>query len=624
MATTLSTINEIQSASGLPAAIPDGVPNISLGAKPAINVLEVAAGGGKVFRPVTDRWSFCRLDVTQAVSLKAIAQGNDRNVDLLLIADRNSNGAIDPGELISSSTSLGAGKSIIDAAIDPGSYILAACPHKLASATIELQAQPLTTTKPAVFDVLTGQGTELTVPITPSSLRSNPVPFWNEVARQAVRNSKPGPTIASRAYGIVNTAMYDAWSAYDPQATGVELNNSWQQTARENTLENKIEAISYAAYRSLLDLFPTQKSLIDGALSAIGLDPNNSRIDRTSAAGIGNAAASAVLTTRHQDGSNQLGDRATGAYADYTGYKPLNQPHDTTTGSTGINNPDHWQPLKTPDGKVQSFLTPQWGQVKPFGLTSGAQFRPAAPPAFGSAEYIRQAEQVLNISAALTDRQKTIAEFWEDGGGTSFPPGSWIGIGQYASQRDRHTLDQDIKMFFALGNAVMDAGIAAWETKRAYDSARPITEIAAVKGNQLVQTWGGPGQGTVTKPGTQFTPYQNTASPTPPFASYVSGHSTFSAAAAEILQRATGSDTFGLSFTQPVGGNRYDAGKTPTAPVSLSWATYSDAANESGLSRIYGGIHVEADNVEGLALGRKVAGAVWDRAQAYINGDRPS
>jgi hypothetical protein len=624
MAITLPTVNEIQSASSIPAAIPDGIPNIALGEKSVINLLDISTTGGKVFRPVTDRWSFCRLDVTQAVSLKAIGQGDDRNVDLLLIADRNRNGAIDAGELISSSQSLGAGKSAIDVALNPGQYILAACPHQLTSATISLSAQPLSSAKPAVFDVLTGQGTELTIPIAPSSLRSNPVPFWNEVARQAVRNTKPGPTIASRAYGIVNTAMYDAWSAYDPKATGVELTDDWQQAARDNTLENKIEAISYAAYRSLLDLFPSQKSLIDGALSAIGLDPNNTRIDRTSAAGIGNAAASAVLTTRHQDGSNQLGDRAPGAYADYTGYKPINQPHDTTTGNSGITDPNRWQPLKTPDGQVQSFLTPHWGQVKPFGMSSGSQFRPDPPPAFGSAEYTRQAEQVLNISATLTDRQKTIAEFWEDGDGSSFPPGSWIGIGQYTSQRDQHDLDRDIKMFFALGNAVMDAGIAAWEAKRTYDSARPITQIAALKGNQAVQAWGGPGQGTVTKPGTQFTPYQNMASPTPPFASYVSGHSAFSAAAAEILKRATGSDSFGLSFTQPVGSHRFDAGKTPTAPVSLSWATYTDASNESGLSRIYGGIHPEADNVEGLKLGRKVAGAVWDRAQAYINGDRPS
>jgi hypothetical protein len=86
--------------------------------------------------------------------------------------------------------------------------------------------------------------------------------------------------------------------------------------------------------------------------------------------------------------------------------------------------------------------------------------------------FIQQAVDVVEFSANLTDEQKLIAEFWEDGSGTPFPPGTWMEFGQDISQRDNNTLDEDVQLFFALGNAVMDAGIATWEAKLSYNSAR--------------------------------------------------------------------------------------------------------------------------------------------------------
>ena len=91
--------------------------------------------------------------------------------------------------------------------------------------------------------------------------------------------------------------------------------------------------------------------------------------------------------------------------------------------------------------------------------------------------FIAQAEEVVAFSGALTDEQKLIAEFWEDGGGTSFPPGTWMTFGQFVSARDDHDLDRDAQMFFALANAVFDAGIATWEAKVFYDYARPVRAI---------------------------------------------------------------------------------------------------------------------------------------------------
>ncbi|GAB4305894.1 MAG: hypothetical protein Fur0025_47960 [Oscillatoriaceae cyanobacterium] len=438
------------------------------------------------------------------------------------------------------------------------------------------------------------------------------VVMWDEVAQEAVRRTSPGPTIASRVYGMVHTAMFDAWSAYDEKAIGTQLEDELQRPAAENTSLNKSEAISYAAYRVLTDLFPSQVDMFDKLMAQLGCDSGNNSTDTATPAGIGNAAAAALLAFRHLDGSNQLN-----GYADTTGYQPVN-------GSDVVNDPDHWQPLRQPlddpNGEVQRFLTPQWGEVTPFALTSPDQFRPPAPPEFGTPLYEQRAAEVLDLSANLTDEQKIIAEFWEDGAGTSYPPGTWMSFGQFLSQRDGHSLDEDVQMFFALGNAVMDAGIAAWEAKRYYDYVRPVTAIRYLYEGENVLAWGGPGEGTQLIDGGDWQPYQAVNTPTPPFAEYVSGHSTFSAASAEILRRFSGSDEFGESYTAAAGSSRFEPGVTPTTDITLFWPTFSAAADEAGMSRRYGGIHFQDGDLEGRTLGRLVGDAVWNRAQSYING----
>jgi hypothetical protein len=184
-------------------------------------------------------------------------------------------------------------------------------------------------------------------------------------------------------------------------------------------------------------------------------------------------------------------------------------------------------------------------------MSKGDQFRwfmrPFGPAKYGSEEYRRQAGELVDMSAGLTDRQKTIAEYWLDGPHSEQRPGHWALFGQYVSARDHHTLDDDAKMFFALANAISDAGIAAWDAKRAFDSVRPVTAIRALFRGEKIRAWGGPGSGTVEMDGAEWIPYQPATFPTPPFPDYVSGHSTFSAAAAQILRYWTNSDKFGVS-----------------------------------------------------------------------------
>jgi hypothetical protein len=481
-------------------------------------------------------------------------------------------------------------------------------------------------------------------PVALAAAASNVVIQWNNAALQAIRDTHYGPPMVARALAILHTCIYDAWTPYDPIARPTQPNNV--PKLAHGSAAIKAQSISYAAYRALVDLFPqpSERPLFDNLLASLGYDPNDTANTNThTPSGKGNVCAQAVLDFRHTDGSNQLGDLHPGAYSDYTGYVPVNP-------STQINDPNQWQALR-PAGATadQTYIAPFWGNVIPFALTSETQFPPPSgqpettpTPYYGPGVTpgpgcVSQAQQILAYSAGLTDTQKVIAEYWADGPNSELPPGHFNLFAQFVSARDGHTLDDDVKMFFALTNAVLDASIACWGAKRLYNSVRPITAIHYLWGRggpfagQQVRAWAGPYLGTQLIDGGTWLPYQPLTVVTPPFPEYYSGHSTFSAAGAEILKRFTGSDTFGDSFTQQAGTSRveprtYDGNGTivqagtPASDVTLSWATFSEAADQAGLSRRYGGIHFIEGDLAGRAIGRLVAGQAWDKAQAYITG----
>jgi len=402
--------------------------------------------------------------------------------------------------------------------------------------------------------------------------------------------------------------MYDAWAAYDGRAVGTRLGDRLRRPRIERSQEAKQEAVSFAAYHALVDLFPTQRDLFAAVMNQLGYDPDGIGGEGSPSA-VGMLAATAVLAFRHGDGSNQLGDLAPGAYADWSGYRPVNRPE-------RLVDPNRWQPLRQPDGTVQRFLAPHWGLVAPFGLHVGWELRPRrGPRRHPGPGYRRQAEQVLTDSADLTDEHKAIAEYWADGPGSETPPGHWCRLAQWLSRRDGHGLDQDMVLFFALGGALHDAAVAAWDAKRAFDSVRPQSAIRWLFAGDKVCAWGGPGQGTTLIKGEEWQPYL----PTPPFAEYVSGHSTFSAAAAEVLRRFTGWDGFGASVTVRAGSSQVESGSTPAADLTLHWPTFSDAADQAGRSRRYAGIHLRDGDLVGRALGRLVGLRTWQAASALIS-----
>ena len=506
------------------------------------------------------------------------------------------------------------------------------------------------------------------------------VALWNEVALAAVRNSGARPTVTARSLFLLHLAMYDAWAIYDDTAHPVVTQFEARRPAAERTEANKTAAVSQAAYHMLMQLYPDYALDTNAYLQMMGVLgqealPFSATPDLATPAGIGLYAAQQVTLARADDGANADND-----YADVTSgiyptlYKPVNSA-DPATGRTpgGANfDPNRWQPLRVPTGKLtdengqpiysddpstyieQKFLTPQWGAVEPFALSAGDQFRPPPPPMAGSdapytdglgqtttndEAYRQQVDALIQISADLSDYEKVLAEFWADGPRTESPPGHWNQLAQDVAYRDDHGLDEDVKMFFALNGALFDTSIAVWEAKRHYDFVRPQSAIRHRYFGQTVVAWGGPNQGAQQIPGELWRPYQALTFVTPPFAEYVSGHSSFSFASADVLTRFTGSpqfydDTIVLphdldrdgvpdrvgQFVAVVGSTGFEVG--PTEIVALRWPTFQDAAREAALSRRYGGIHIQDGDLRGREVGQQVGELAYATAEAYWTGER--
>lgn len=283
------------------------------------------------------------------------------------------------------------------------------------------------------------------------------------------------------------------------------------------------------------------------------------------------------------------------------------------------------------------------------------------------------------------DYARVLAEFWADGPDSETPPGHWFTILNYVSDHPANPkkfmgqgpplpdLEWDVKAYFVLGGAMHDAAISAWGVKGYYDYIRPVSAIRWMAdqgqrsdptlpgydpmgiplypgqievvtaedplagsseenvGKIKLYAWKGPdyiGSVATDQAGVDWIlaedwwPYQRPNFVTPPFAGYVSGHSTFSRAAAEVLTAFTGDEFF------PGGMGEFIARKNeflvfeegPSVDVTLQWATYRDASDQTSLSRIWGGIHPPVDDIPGRLIGEKVGKEAFAFANSHFEG----
>jgi hypothetical protein len=247
----------------------------------------------------------------------------------------------------------------------------------------------------------------------------------------------------------------------------------------------------------------------------------------------------------------------------------------------------------------------------------------------------------------MADFGRVIAEYWADGPKSETPPGHWNVLANEVADAPGFQrrldgsgpqlgpLEWDIKMYLALNGALHDAAISAWDVKRQTDTARPISLVHTLAAQGLLplepglveqrdgtlQVRGWNGQATWLN-ARQWTPYQRSDFVSPAFPAFVSGHSAFSRAAAEVLTDLTGSAYFpgGLHEVAAPAGFVQIGLPSNASAVRLQWATYFDAADQAGQSRIWGGIHIGPDDLAGRRVGHQVGLDAVTLARRYFLG----
>jgi hypothetical protein len=244
--------------------------------------------------------------------------------------------------------------------------------------------------------------------------------------------------------------------------------------------------------------------------------------------------------------------------------------------------------------------------------------------------YREQADEVLAVQAALTDRQKLVAEFFDDKihslGFSTLAATLALGL----------NLEQFVQLDFAVNVAAFDTGITIWHNKRRYDAVRPFSAIAYLYPDTMLTAWGGPGEGTVSDiTGSEWRPYLQTANhPEYPSASasFCRAHASATKLYLEQIVGLPSNLANDLSYwtpaipiageplAVPAGGSNVEPGVTPAVDTTLGWDTWDDFAEECGISRLWAGVHFFDSIPAGQAIGEEIGAEAFDWVQAHIDG----
>ncbi|MBK8082493.1 MAG: vanadium-dependent haloperoxidase [Devosia sp.] len=372
------------------------------------------------------------------------------------------------------------------------------------------------------------------------------------------------PPVASRAFGYLGVAVYEAAAGGSDRLVSLagQLNGLEAVPQREAGAVYDEAVIAHTVMATMVRSFfsntgPTGQRAVAaadrkwGAEAAVGVPQDV--IERSTAFGI--LLAESVIEWSRGDG---------GAEVENLGF-PLDYALPSGEGK--------WVPT-SPIALQQAPLLPQWGTVRPFAAPMGISCPIPPPPDYSTdpqSQFYREAVEVRDVSRALTAEQAAIARFWSDDPMLSTtPPGHWISIALQVAEAQQLPLDRSVDLLARLGVAMSDAFIGCWREKYVHNLIRPISYIRS-----------------------QIDPAWEPILITPPFPEYPSGHSTVSGAAATVLTAFFGED---FAFV--------DATGSPDGRPPRTFPSFWAAADEAGISRLYGGIHYRAAIAFGLDQGR--------------------
>lgn len=400
------------------------------------------------------------------------------------------------------------------------------------------------------------------------SARADEVTDWNRIAQQALLTGNSSSPVSSRVLAIVQVAVFDAVNGVERRYEPIHVDADAPPGASRRA------AAVQAAYATLVKLFPSQKAALDAR-----------REESLAAIASGQAAENSQAIARGVEWGQQVADDIL-LWRSTDGFTPAPAPF---FGGAGVGQ---WRP--TPPAFLPGAAR-QFGYMTPWALGSPSQFRPAGPPALGSARYAADVNEVLelgrNSSPVRTAEQGEIAFFWD--GNT---PATWNRIALSVAQARHTTLSENARLLALLNVAMADAVISCWEAKYFYNFWRPLTAI------RLASTDGNP----ATQEDAGWTPLQVT----PNHPEYPSGHATVSNAAATVLGTFFGNEAeFMLT--------------SPAAPgVVRSYTNFTQAAEEAFNARIYGGIHFRSACSDGRAMGVQVGSLVTANVAQSARGRR--
>ncbi len=409
---------------------------------------------------------------------------------------------------------------------------------------------------------------------------------WTEtyldlIVLHADKNAKRNPPILSREMALLETTMFDALVlAWQAKYCYLRLPPHMVNPAIEPMLDTR-PVPSYPSEHAVVagvaevlfrQFFPVPEEP-EGRFVEMASQAAMSRVyagmnyvsDVEAGLALGRAVAQAALEGRADDGYDDVwdpnGDRR-------------QRIQDT---------PCHWIPVPV-DNEGHGFggpLLPLWGDVRPWIMDSGDQFRAPPPPECDGPEYMAEYRDLFEMSLDLTFRQRDISAFWEAGQGTVTPPGQNLEIAlKKASEYGLSTLESARVMAYE-GVAVADAAISAWDTKFTYWWDRPIQAIRRHNWDTDAGLCDG-----FEDPHFVYGGCWLSYAATPPFPGYISGHSTFTGAGQEVLK-----------FFFPDDAREFNAYQT-----------------EAAMARYYGGIHFRHDNDQGVESGRGIGQLLWERA----------
>ena len=391
---------------------------------------------------------------------------------------------------------------------------------------------------------------------------------WYKVVLMLVRHTATySPPVASRAFAYLGVAAYQAVASGSTSLVSLEgqLNGLKALPPRDPSRQYSDAVITHCVLASAVKTFfgntgPTGQRVMAAAEKKLkgealkGLSPE---VVEASFA-YGEALKAAIIAWSMDDG---------GAVIENMGF-PMDYPVS--------KEPGHWNP--TSAIRQQQFpLLPTWGQNRTFAMPSGASCALPPPAPYSenpSSDFYRQAKEVYDVTTHLTPEQIAIARFWSDDPMLSFtPPGHWIAIAHDLLDQKKAGLDESAEVMMRLGVAMADGFIGCWNAKFQYDYVRPVTVI-----KKLIDA--------------KWEPLLIT----PPFPEYPSGHSTESGAAAAVLSSIYGEDFAFIDRTHVRDGLG-----------ERSFPSFRAAAEEAGMSRMYGGIHFRPAIEQGLEQGRCIA-----------------